>query len=401
MNARTKRRLFHIVRLTICVLALWVVIRGVTVADEVTLADGRVVAGEIIDAGDPVRLRLPDGSQREWPRGEIGIDESGEAMIALGLKTSLRNSDRLLLLLALLIHFPVGFLQAFRLKALLRVQSIQLSLWNCIKLSFAGNFLNFATPLGSNAGDVFKAYFVTTHTKHKTEAATTIAFDRAIGLATLILCVALISSISHAQRLAAFQPYVLTFLALGVVALVVYFSPFLRRMVNAERFLSRLKFYAHLQRIDRAARTLLGHWPTLMFALLMTVLLQVLAIGAYFTVAIAIGLTADSENVLEYYAYFYTGAVIQALPGPPQGLGTVELAYRYFFAPFGSVSQILCMAFLARMVVLACALPGLLVTLTGSYLPYRKRASVADGSPMPETSPERHTSETEHDLAAS
>lgn len=393
MTSRSKKRLFNLARLAICVLALWVVIRGVTFTDEVTLADGRVVAGEVIDAGDPVRLRLADGSEREWPRREIGVDEHGEPTIALGLKTSLRNSDWLLLLLAVLIHFPVGFLQAFRLKALLRVQSIDLSLWNCIKLSFAGNFLNFATPLGSNAGDVFKAYFVTTHTKHKTEAATTIAFDRAIGLGTLILCVALISSISSAQRLAAFQPYILTFLGLGLVTLIVYFSPFLRRLINAERFLSKLKFYDHLQRIDRAARTLMGRLPTLVFALFVTVLLQVMAIGAYFTVAIAIGLTARAENVLEYYAYFYTGAVIQALPGPPQGLGTVELAYRYFFAPFGSVSQILCMALLARMVVLTCALPGLFVALTGSYLPSRKSIALA--------ATDSHTSETEHDLAAS
>jgi uncharacterized membrane protein YbhN (UPF0104 family) len=91
--------------------------------------------------------------------------------------------------------------------------------------------------------------------------------------------------------------------------------------------------------------------------------------GAYFTVAVALGLRADITNIQEYYAYFYTGTLIQALPGPPQGLGTVELAYRYFLAPFGSPSQIVCVAFAIRLVALTCALPGLLVTLTGSYKP--------------------------------
>ena len=104
-------------------------------------------------------------------------------------------------------------------------------------------------------------------------------------------------------------------------------------------------------------------------AVFVTVVLQVMAMTAYFFVAAALRLDTQLGNMLEYYAYFYTGTVIQALPGPPQGLGTVELAYRYFFAPFGSVSQIVCMAFMIRLMVLTCALPGLLVTLTGSYKP--------------------------------
>jgi hypothetical protein len=91
--------------------------------------------------------------------------------------------------------------------------------------------------------------------------------------------------------------------------------------------------------------------------------------SAYFCVAVAVGLDRAAEHVFEFLAYFYSGVVIQALPGPPQGLGTVELAYRFFFAPFGSPSQILCMAFAIRVVVLLISLPGLIVTATGSYRP--------------------------------
>ena len=63
---------------------------------------------------------------------------------------------------------------------------------------------------------------------------------------------------------------------------------------------------------------------------------------------------------------FATGAVVQALPGPPQGLGTVELAYRYLFAAYGSVAQIVCLALGIRLMTLLCALPGVLVLLTGA-----------------------------------
>jgi len=58
------------------------------------------------------------------------------------------------------------------------------------------------------------------------------------------------------------------------------------------------------------------------------------------------------------------------------------LTYCYFFDAFGSQPQIICMAFAIRVVVLICALPGLLVTLTGSYRPKEAAAfDLASGDP--------------------
>ena len=371
MTSRAKRILFNVFRVAICLAALGFVAQGVTLDDHVLLEDGVTeLVGAVTQHDGAVLVDLSDGSVRTLSIAEIARDEDGVPRIDYGLRTSLRTSRKDLLFLALLIHFPVVFLQAIRLALLLRVQGIHLSLWQSIKVSFAGNFMNFATPLGSNAGDVFKAYFVTTHTDQKTEAATTIVLDRIVGLGTLILSVALITTLVRGDgRLAEVRPYVLGVLGAGVAATFAYLSPGLRRLLMPSKWLSRLPLFAHLLRVDRAARTLAGHWAIVSLAVLLTAMLQVLAVTAYFSVAVALGLDAHAGNVLEYYACFYTGTVIQALPGPPQGLGTVELAYRYFLAPFGSPSQIVCMAFLIRFVVLTCALPGLLVTVTGSYKP--------------------------------
>ncbi len=373
MTPRVKKRVFGALRIAVCGVALWLVIRGVTFNDRIVLNSGEAeLVGRVVDHGDPVVIRLTDGSARRVPREDIAVDENGEPQISYGLKAAWRNSRKTLLLLAFLIHFPVTFLQAIRLHWLLRAQNITIGYWKCVKFSFAGNFLNFATPFGSNAGDVFKAYFVTKHTEQKTEAVTTIVLDRVIGLGTLIVCVALITALSTSDsRLAQFRPYVLTLLGIGVVGVFTYFSATIRKYLTPSRWLSGLRIFTHLQRIDNTTRTLAAHIPTVAAAIMATVFLQVLAIGAYFTVAVALAMDAHIGNVVEYYAYFYTGAVIQALPGPPQGLGTVELAYRYFFAPFGTPSQIVCVAFLVRVVVLACSLPGLLITISGSYKPQR------------------------------
>lgn len=381
MTPRIRKRLFDALRIVVCVAALWIVVRGVTIRDHVVLVDGTDLVGDVIRDADTVEIRIVNGETRVVSRAEIAIDEDGAARITFGLRTAWRNSTKSLLLLAVLIHFPVVFPQALRFQWLLAAQDITVGYWECVKLSFAGNFLNFATPFGSHAGDLFKAYFASLHTEHKTEAVTTVILDRFIGLGSLLLVVAAITAFSPAQsRLAVLRPYMFGMIGMGTVAAIAYLSPVLRRRLVNVTWLNRLPILHQLKRVDKTARTLMSRRGTLVAAILITIGLQALALAAYFVVAVALAMDAHAGNVLEYYVYFYTGTLVQTLPGPPQGLGTVELAYRYFFAAFGSPSQIVCMAFAIRIVALICALPGLLVTLTGSYRPQAAPTPVSVGA---------------------
>lgn len=379
MTTTTRRRVFAIIRIVVCVAALWIVVRGVTINDHVVLrGDKPDLVGRVHSADDPVVMTLRDGERVSVPHAEIAEEADGALAVRYGIRSAWRDSQKSLLLLALLIHAPVGVLQGVRLLVLLRAQQIKLSLWNCIKLSYAGNFLNFATPLGSNAGDVFKAYFVSLHTERKTEAVTTIILDRAIGLFTLLLAVGLISltapAVERMQRLEEFRPWVLTFIGLGAAAVLLYLAPPVRKLLRWRKWVERIPASDQVLRVDAAARSLLTKPMILILAGLLTLALQILAIGAYFAVAVGMGMDAHTGNVLEYYAYFYIGAIVQALPGPPQGLGTVELTYRYFLAPYGGASRIVSMALIIRLVVLIVALPGLLIALTGSYKPGIEKA---------------------------
>ncbi len=389
--ARTKKTVVNLLRILLCGVALWIVAQGVTIHDHVMLASGEDLVGSLRETEDSLLLQLRDGSIRTVSLSEVSLDEGGNPRINYGLSTAWHNSRKFLLLLALAIFFPVVFPQALRFQWLLRAQSIHVSFWKCVKLSFAGNFLNFATPLGSNMGDLFKAYFVSQHTPHKTEAVATVALDRVVGLGSLLFVAAAITAFSPSNsRLAMLRPYMLGMFGAGVAVVAVYLSPVLRRFVVPRSLLARLPMLEQLQRVDRAARVLAGKQATLVGAILLTIFLQGLAIGAFFTVAVALRLRADASNVLEYYTYFYTGVLVQTLPGPPQGLGTVELAYRYFFADYGSASQIVCMAFAIRLVALGCALPGFLVTLTGSYKP-RNVSAPPDSADAPCPDPQSQT----------
>jgi len=371
MTPAAKKRWFDVLRLLLCVAALWFVMRGVSLNDQVVLAEGKhVKVGHVIEIGpETLTWEELDGQHVEMPLTAVAADKHGRPLINFGLKTTWQNSRKELLLLAVLIHFPVIFLQAARFKWMVEAQRIALSYWESLKLSFAGNFLNFVTPLGSNAGDVFKAYFLALHTAQKTEAVTTVFLDRVVGLCTMVLVVSCITTFApQSGPLAVVRPYILLMLGIGVAGMCAYFAPPLRRLIPTG-WLDKLPMADQLRRIDGAARTLMREKKVVLACVLITFLLQVWAIAAYFTVAVALKMHADWSNIFDYYACFYTGVVVQSLPGPPQGLGTVELTYRFFFDRFGSPSQIVCLAFGIRMVGLICALPGVLVTLTGAYRP--------------------------------
>jgi uncharacterized protein (TIRG00374 family) len=319
MTRQKRKHLLDALRIAICVAALWFVVRGVTLRDRVTLRDGQTIECTVLVDGDPVQIRLSSGETRTLSPSQIASDASGAAQISYGLLSAWRLSDKLLLILAVVIYFPLVIPLAQRFRILLRVQGIDLSFRESVRLTFAGNFLNFTTPLGSNAGDVFKAYFASLHTPRKTEAVTTVVLDRIIGLGTLILVAAAITVFAPREsRLAELRPYLLFLLAGGVLGASLYFSPLARRFSLPLR-LREITIVQHIVRIDQTVRVLAAHGWTLVASVLLTVGLQIMALSSYFVAAIALSMKAPITLVPEYFAYFYVGAIIQALPGPLRG----------------------------------------------------------------------------------
>lgn len=386
MTKRGRKVLWTVIRIGLCLAAMAIVIRGVTLRDSLVLADsGETLVGTIREVDGLYQVESADGTIRSIAADQVARDERGDVQVNYGLVTTLRLADKGLLAVSVAVLMVVAMLQAPRLRWLLAAQQIPLGHFDAVKVSFAGNFLNFTTPFGSHAGDLFKAYFVSLHTERKAEALATIILDRVIGLATMLTVVAVITGFGPpGGRLTPVRPYLLTMLGIGVAAGIVYLTPPLRKVLLPRRLVERLPGMRYVQRMDAAARTLARRPVTVLAAVLITVALQSLAMGAYMLVGLSLGLDIQAADVPECYAYFATGTVIQALPGPPQGLGTVELAYRYFFAPYGGPSQIVCVALAIRLMVLVSSLPGLVVVLTGAYRPRDVREADFEERPAEE-----------------
>lgn len=415
MTAQSRKVFFTALRVVVCVVALTWVLYGVSLYDYVELADGERL--RVLDETDTTISVVREGQEVVYPRDRIAVEEDGSRKISYGLYSALRQSRLKVLLLCLAFFSPVPFLQSLRFVWMLRAQEIHITYWESVKLSFAGNFLNFVA-VGTTGGDVVKAYYISLHTDRKTEAVTTVFLDRVVGLSGLLIMVTVVVFLcTRNPELLALGGLVLaTLLAVTIGALLLGW-PRLRSWLGSLRLVARMRDLAsespqtapassrppvtdvppvkvlrslvvwvlnQAQRADRATRRLLRHKRLVFGALGATVLLQFIAVSVFVLICYAVGMDFSPGRAWDYYAITASANIVAAVPVSPQGLGTVEATYKHFLlGSHANLSQVLCMAMGVRVVHLLWALPGILVTMTGAYKPREgtSPAAVLDSHP--------------------
>jgi len=391
MTQKARKRIFALLRVAVCVVALGYVLHGVSLHDQVVLEDGDRVR-LLGEAGKTITV-LQDGYEVALPRDRIARDDEGQERISYGLSGAIRRSNPRTLLLCLVLFGPVPLFQSLRFLWMLRAQEIRISYWESVKLSFAGNFLNFFV-VGTTGGDVAKAYYVSLHTARKTEAVTTVLLDRVVGLAGLLTTGGLVIFLSTRDPQLLAVGYVIAAVWLALLAAAVLLgSRRLRQWLGSRSWVMRLISmadqaaaapdaeagrlrralawgYGQARKAELATHRLLRHKLLVFGALMATVVLQALAVSDFVLICHALDMDFSGGKVWDYYAAIATGLIVAAVPISPQGLGPTEATYKHFLlGTHGASSQILCMAMAIRLVQLAWALPGLLVAMTGSYRP--------------------------------
>ena len=98
-------------------------------------------------------------------------------------------------LIAVFVLHGIGLiLMAYRWAVLLRVQGIDIGVWEATKLTFIGGFFNMVIP-GPVSGDIVKGLLaMKSYKDKKTQIALAIVLDRSIGVAMLafLSCIALV-----------------------------------------------------------------------------------------------------------------------------------------------------------------------------------------------------------------
>ncbi|MCH8853855.1 MAG: flippase-like domain-containing protein, partial [Planctomycetes bacterium] len=367
----------------ICVGALYLVLHNVSLNDVATLADENNTQVEITNwktAQKDPRLNDPETLgevvvEIDHPPGRIALGDlhkkkDGSPDFQIGLWTVLQSSNRMMLLLSLLLFAPVALIQSFRFTLMVRAQEIDLSYWEGIKLSYAGNFLNFVA-IGSTGGDIFKAYYVACHTDRKTEAVTTVFLDRAVGLISLILIAAVAMCVKFDDpHIREWWPVIGGLGAAMIAGIIVVFSRRVRDRIGLDRLIAKLPFSDHIKRIDAATVRMRHHKKLLLVALGMTLLLQGIAITSMIVAARGLGMEFSIDLLAGYYVYIALALLIAAIPITPQGAGTMDGALQLFFlGTYGQYSQILFLGVAMRLLQFVWSLPGFIVPITGAHRP--------------------------------
>jgi len=281
------------------------------------------------------------------------------------------------------LYFLAQTLLAPRWVQLLKVQGVNISVFQAIKLTYLGLFYNNMMP-GAVGGDLLKGWYITHHSeKHqRVEAAVSVFVDRMVGLTGLVLVGVIASffvggalSIPIGPRLVEVRVLILLIFFVMMAVIVVFMSRRIRRTLLLDRLLAILPFSRQLRKVDDAIRIYRRHGGTLVIALLLTAVIQGLSILAVWALTRSLYLTEVTflECLIILPIVWMVGGIIPV----PGGLGVIENLFIPFYAsaidpPSGSVvaaGQAAALALLYRMMFCVCSAPGALVPLFGGHLP--------------------------------
>lgn len=294
---------------------------GTTLTALGSLAPGE----ELPDVGRLYRVEGDGPDQLKWTA--VQATPCGLRMLGGSFAQAGRNWP--LLLLGLLIFLGCLGITVVRWRMLLKAQGLDLTWGRAWSIMFIGHFFN-AFMFGATGGDVVKAYYVARETGHKkTEAATTVFVDRAVGLLGLVILAVTVMLLRLDIYLAFPQArYAFVFIgSLGVAAVLgLLFTVFFQRLVDRFALVRRLMqtFLGKIfHRIYTAFYVCITHPPLFASTIALSVLNQFLIVVMMCVLARAMGI---GSPIFDIAALAPTINTIGAVPVTPGGLGLREYA---------------------------------------------------------------------------
>lgn len=300
-----------------------------------------------------------------------------EAVTHLGLRSLMAEARWGWLAAGLALTAPIVPLQALRWWLLMRCRSLPVGYFATLRLTLVGLFFNFCVPLGSNGGDVVKAYGAARAVRGagagaeagerdlppgaKTTAVISVVLDRIAGLLGLLILAAVAGPLAGGGPVAR-RVTLTVWVILGAVAAgaFVYLNPWTRRALGIELLTTRV---GAVQSLDRAVVGYRHHRGALAAAVALSVPVHVCLAVATALAGYAIGVpTALVTLVAALPIVFLTGA----LPITVLGLGVMEPAAAALLEGSGTTfNQIVAMLMAYRAFLLVYGLFGGLAVLSG------------------------------------
>lgn len=270
------------------------------------------------------------------------------------------------LLIASVAVFPLAIvITSFRFDLLLRVLDIHMSLGKAFVINMVGAFYNTFMP-GSTGGDVFKAYYASKLTPHRTRAVMCVLVDRVLGLIALVILggttAAFQWSIPACRKVALGSAAVCLGLAVG---LFVFYNPTLRRISGLEFILRRLPMQKFVSPAVEAMDIYGRHPWQVIWAVIMT-------LPVHGSVVVSATLAGFAFGLPLHWAFYWAAVPVIVLSGSipisPQGAGVMEFFAILLTRRQGvTVAQAFALTMSIRLVQIFWNLTGGVFVLRGDY----------------------------------
>jgi len=236
-------------------------------------------------------------------------------------------------LTALLALLTALIVQSKRLCVLMKPLGMYLSLYSAVKLNLMGLFFNFCLP-GATGGDAIKIYYALEGNRgRRTEVATLMLFDRAVGMFGLLILPLLVipllpnfpDSVVRFKGLLITAAVVATVMFLGVLVCLISCirnSPFIAKIF------AKLPLGDYGRRIFdviHSFRTTPSALPT---AIGLSLLTHCTTVGGLMLLARA---TEFGGSIWNIFVLAPLGLIANSLPVTPGGLGVGEAAFNRLF----------------------------------------------------------------------
>lgn len=226
---------------------------------------------------------------------------------------------------------------SWRLCVLMKPRGLHLSLVSSVKLSLIGNFFNACLP-GAASGDTIKIYYATQGNRGcRTEVATIMLLDRAVGMFALIIWPLLVAPLflQLGGLISVFRGLLWAGAAVAAVMLLSMLVCFLtgaksKRLVTS--ILLHLPLGSYIERMFDTVCSYRHNVRTLLAALGISLLAHTMTIGVTLLLAQAInpgGATWTMSILIPL------GFLANILPVTPGGLGIGEAAFNKLFEMAG------------------------------------------------------------------
>lgn len=277
------------------------------------------------------------------------------------LGATLFSAQPALILLGALVHLLSVLISVCRWRTILVNFDIHIDLSPLAKITFIGFFFNLFLPSGIG-GDFFRAYYLSKRKdRGMSTTLTTTVLERSAGLCALLVIGTLFSAFENirVEGIPLFYVFLVVITVYLLGNLMLFHSWMHRKISSLLRQRNLRQIEAKMELVYEGLKTLRSNRPSIISALLLSLLIQFLAVVTVWIAALAIDIHAPFQIFLIFVPLINLSIMV---PLTINGMGLRESLFYLLFSQIGlPVEMAVSLSLVTFFIYVLTAIPGFVI----------------------------------------